>query len=455
VGRGPATRGAVPALLRGLAVTLAVALGPGAAHASVEAGKALFAQKGCGGCHRVHGEGGEVGPDLSNEGNVPGHDRDWQIRHLMDPAAVVPGSFMPKLVQTEAEAGDLADYLLSLKAAPAPAAPAAAGPTAVPEGPAPKPPAGKPAPAPAEAAPPPPAQAAPAQSAPAQSAPAQAAPAQAAPAQAAPAQAAPAQAVPAAPEPAAAPQAASAPAPAVAASIERGAALYRAKGCPGCHMIRGSGGTLGPDLSFEGEVPGHDAAWHRRHLADPRSTSPGSTMPAFNLKPADAVDLIAFLTSRKRLAEDRALTPDLSRRFAALGTTLAGLRARVEKAHARGRNVDDLTVRLSQAWTHVGTVEEMVRRQNVVGARKEIQAAEDTATALTRTLDDFAAQLRQRIYLAAGTVAMILFGCWVLIRKIRLLTLEWNAEEAQREARRARGRKGPAAPEPAAPEGEG
>lgn len=38
----------------------------------------------------------------------------------------------------------------------------------------------------------------------------------------------------------------------VAGNAERGVAVYQSKGCPQCHMIRGQGGTLGPDLSSIG-----------------------------------------------------------------------------------------------------------------------------------------------------------------------------------------------------------
>jgi cbb3-type cytochrome oxidase cytochrome c subunit len=463
-----------------------------AAHASVEAGQRLYQDKGCAGCHVIDGQGGAVGPDLTLEGTVPGHDHDWHVRHLMDPAAVVPGSIMPKLIQDPAQAEDLADYLTSLgseaeaapapeatppapeQAAPAPAAPVEAAPPDPAEPTPAEPAAAEPAPVeqapvketPVEAAPvadapaeqveaePAPVEAAPPQEAPAKMVPAQTAPAQKAPAAEAPAPPAeavspPARAAPAEPLP---PQAAPAEPLPEDPAVTRGRAVYAARGCSGCHKMRGSGGTLGPDLTFEGEVAGHDADWHRRHFADPRSVSPGSAMPAFDLTPAERDDLVAFMLSLKRLERDRTLQPDLARRFAAVGTVLEGLRDRIDRAHRKGRNVDDLNVQLSGAWTHVGTVEEMVRRQDTVNAEDEIAAAEATARSLAGVLDAFDWQLRERLYAAVGVIALILFGCWIFLRKIRLLVREWDAEEGAREAARSRGRRGP--PLPPTPEGD-
>ncbi len=81
---------------------------------SVAKGKALYAQFGCNGCHRVHGEGGAVGPDLSFVGTTR-PDRDWHIRHFKNPAAVSPGSFMPKFPLNDQQLSDLTSYMLSLK----------------------------------------------------------------------------------------------------------------------------------------------------------------------------------------------------------------------------------------------------------------------------------------------------------------------------------------------------
>jgi ubiquinol-cytochrome c reductase cytochrome b subunit len=84
---------------------------PGVAH-----GKALYAQYGCAGCHRIHGEGGAVAPDLSYVGDAR-PDREWHYKHFRDPQSVSPGSFMPKLPLTEQELRDVTSYMLSLKRA--------------------------------------------------------------------------------------------------------------------------------------------------------------------------------------------------------------------------------------------------------------------------------------------------------------------------------------------------
>lgn len=109
---------------------LAILLCAGSAGAAADEGKQLYDTKGCAGCHKIAGEGGEVGPDLTREGTRTDRDRAWHIRHLLNPAEVVPGSIMPVLVANEEEAGHLADYLLTLGVGSAPSAPAAPPPAA-------------------------------------------------------------------------------------------------------------------------------------------------------------------------------------------------------------------------------------------------------------------------------------------------------------------------------------
>jgi cytochrome c oxidase subunit 2 len=59
-------------------------------------GAELFYDAGCLNCH-TYGDIGSANlgaPDLTGEGEL-GRGIAWQLRHLRDPAAVVPGSVMP------------------------------------------------------------------------------------------------------------------------------------------------------------------------------------------------------------------------------------------------------------------------------------------------------------------------------------------------------------------------
>lgn len=81
---------------------------------AVAHGKALYVEHGCAGCHRIHGEGGEVGPDLSDVGEKR-PDRQWHLRHFRNPQSVSPGSIMPKFPLSDRELNDLTSYVLTLK----------------------------------------------------------------------------------------------------------------------------------------------------------------------------------------------------------------------------------------------------------------------------------------------------------------------------------------------------
>jgi ubiquinol-cytochrome c reductase cytochrome b subunit len=81
---------------------------------AVAHGQALVNQLGCLGCHRIHGTGGAVGPDLSYVGDRR-PDRGWHMKHFRDPASVSPGSIMPKFPLPDQDLNDLASYVLSLR----------------------------------------------------------------------------------------------------------------------------------------------------------------------------------------------------------------------------------------------------------------------------------------------------------------------------------------------------
>ncbi|WP_347246495.1 c-type cytochrome [Thermogutta sp.] len=97
---------------------------------NVVAGQALFHSLGCRGCHKVSGVGGTEGPDLTAIGlrdparldftNVQGPHTlaNWLSAHTRDPAKIVPGSKMPKLLLSDAQVESLTYYLLSLRSDP-------------------------------------------------------------------------------------------------------------------------------------------------------------------------------------------------------------------------------------------------------------------------------------------------------------------------------------------------
>jgi mono/diheme cytochrome c family protein len=89
----------------------------GPSPAAVSRGQQLFQTTGCTACHAINGQGGNVGPDLSNEANK-GHSRQWLTTQIRDPKANDPQTAMPSYdTLPDADISDLVDYLLSLSAA--------------------------------------------------------------------------------------------------------------------------------------------------------------------------------------------------------------------------------------------------------------------------------------------------------------------------------------------------
>lgn len=87
-------------------------------------GNAVIRQVGCGACHTipgVRGARGVVGPPLASfarrsfiGGEVP-NTADNLLRWLRDPHQIEPGTAMPKLGLSEAQARDVAAYLYTLE----------------------------------------------------------------------------------------------------------------------------------------------------------------------------------------------------------------------------------------------------------------------------------------------------------------------------------------------------
>jgi ubiquinol-cytochrome c reductase cytochrome b subunit len=92
----------------------AVASAGKGASANIQKGQELYQSTGCVACHKINGQGGAVGPDLSNEGGK-GRSADWLTTQIRDPKAHVPASIMPPYSSlSQEQIDDLVAYLLSL-----------------------------------------------------------------------------------------------------------------------------------------------------------------------------------------------------------------------------------------------------------------------------------------------------------------------------------------------------
>ena len=102
---------------------------PGVA-GDAELGRQLFASTGCGGCHTlsgVDGASGLAGPLLANvvlrptlAGETIPMSPETMTRWLLDPPALKPGTSMPSVGLTDAEARAITAYLYSLPTTPLP-----------------------------------------------------------------------------------------------------------------------------------------------------------------------------------------------------------------------------------------------------------------------------------------------------------------------------------------------
>jgi ubiquinol-cytochrome c reductase cytochrome b subunit len=78
-------------------------------------------------------------------------------------------------------------------------------------------------------------------------------------------------------------------------ALVSGARIFAANGCAACHSINGVGGSLAPSLN--GVSQRHSRAWIAQHLEDPKSQTPGTIMPQFDLSAQDRDLLLSYLLS--------------------------------------------------------------------------------------------------------------------------------------------------------------
>jgi mono/diheme cytochrome c family protein len=177
--------------------------------------------------------------------------------------------------------------------------------------------------------------------------------------------------------------------------INRAKELVNLKGCRACHVINGRGGTVGPDLTWEGmknpeqfnyeRFKGFSSefSWHVAHMKNPRELVPETVMPNFNFSSADAQALAMLVMSWRKGEIPLAYVPNNS--FRDVPT-----REEIEKEERMLKGPGSFFVKKNCFVCHaVSTLGIEAAAQ--IGPDLAL-AVEDVQSRFGRTLDDFLAR---------------------------------------------------------------
>lgn len=78
---------------------------------SVERGKKIYSERICPTCHAIKGQGGDVGPSLTQVGNR--RTKEWLLAWIKNPPGIKPGTIMPTVPLSDPEREDLVNFLLT------------------------------------------------------------------------------------------------------------------------------------------------------------------------------------------------------------------------------------------------------------------------------------------------------------------------------------------------------
>lgn len=177
------------------------------------------------------------------------------------------------------------------------------------------------------------------------------------------------------------------------ALVSLGQEIYNVKGCSGCHKIAGSGGELGPDLTDEGNIISHDAAWHKKHFKDPQSVVSGSAMPKLELSEKESNALTEFMQSLKSVD----LPKDIEGTIKLAHEKLDEARKGIDEIKKSGFNVDNLEVKYIDGWTHLETINNMIYTHNLTGVSKETEDAINLAREIILDVNSYEKELQHRV----------------------------------------------------------